>query len=248
VPGLAIGELSGGLQSAAQTSTGVEADLPLGIKASATFFLNGFFNMNDTLGSAQLSSGPAGGNTGMGPGGPPGGPAGPDGPASGDSGAAVLNDRALGNALGLEVYVRRKLTERIGGYVSYTLSRSNRKIGTRSTVSSFDRTHVLNGAISVDVGRGWRLGTRLVFYTGLPVEPDTAKQWGQDRLDPFFRVDARVEKRWNLKKKRWLSLIIEMLNATLSKEATSVSCSSGTCKQNLIGPVSVPSIGLNGGF
>jgi hypothetical protein len=247
VPGLAIGELSGGLQSAAQSSTGVEADLPLGIKASATFFLNGFFNMNDTLGTASLSGGPQGGNGGMmGPG--PGGPPGTDGPQPDGPGPAVLNERALGNALGLEVYIRRKLTERIGGFVSYTLSRSTRKLGNRSTVSSFDRTHVLNGAISFDAGRGWRLGSRVVFYTGLPVEPDVAAQWGRDRLDPFFRIDARIEKRWTLKKKRWLSLIIEMLNATLNEEATSVSCSSDGCKQSVVGPVTVPSIGLEGGF
>ncbi len=248
VPGLAIGELSGGLQTAAQSSAGVEADLPFGFKASGTFFLNGFFNMNDTLGTAQTDGGPPGGNGGgMGPGGPPGSD-GPDGPAQDGPGPAILNDRALGNALGLEIYIRRKLTERIGGFVSYTLSRSTRKIGNRSAVSSFDRTHVLNGAISFDAGRGWRLGSRVVFYTGLPVEPDIAAQWGRDRLDPFFRIDARIEKRWTMKKKRWLSLVIEMLNATLNEEAASVSCSSDGCLQSRIGPVTVPSIGLEGGF
>lgn len=245
VPGLAIGSLSGGLQTAAQSSTGVEADFPLGFKASATFFLNGFFNMNDVLGTADQGGGPQNGNGGgMGPGGPPQ----MDGPVQGGPEAGILNDRALGNALGLEVYIRRKLTERIGGFVSYTLSRSTRKIGNRTTVAAFDRTHVLNGAISVDAGRGWRLGSRVVFYTGLPLEPDVAEQWGRDRLDPFFRIDARIEKRWNMKNKRWLSLVIEMLNVTLNEEPTSASCSSEGCEQSYVGPVSVPSIGIEGGF
>lgn len=247
VPGLAIGALSGGLQTAAQSSTGVEADLPFGFKASGTFFLNGFFNMNDTLGTTQRDGGtPPDTGGGMGPG--PGGPPGTDGPPEDGPEPALLNDRALGNAFGLEVYIRRKLTERIGGFVSYTLSRSTRKIGNRSTVASFDRTHVLNGALSFDAGRGWRLGSRVVFYTGLPVEPDIAAQWGRDRLDPFFRLDARIEKRWSMKNKRWLSLVIEMLNVTLNEEPTSVSCSSDGCKQSYVGPVSVPSIGLEGGF
>jgi hypothetical protein len=98
------------------------------------------------------------------------------------------------------------------------------------------------------VGRGWTLGSRLVFYTGLPVEPDIAKQWGRDRLDPFFRIDARIEKRWNLKKKRWISLVLEMLNMTLNEEAISVSCSTEECTQSTVGPVTVPSIGVQGGF
>ncbi len=246
VPGLAIGSLSGGLQTAAQSSAGVEADLPFGFKASGTFFLNGFFNMNDTLGTADIGGAQQNGNGGMGPG--PGGPPGPDGPAPAGPEPAILNERALGNALGLEVYIRRKLTERIGGFVSYTLSRSTRKIGNRSTLASFDRTHVLNGALSFDAGRGWRLGSRLVFYTGLPVADDIAEQWGQDRLDPFFRIDARIEKRWSMKNKRWLSLVIEMLNVTLNEEPTSVSCSSDGCEQSYVGPVSVPSIGVEGGF
>jgi len=237
VPGLAIGNLAGGLQTAAQTSTGVEADLPLAIKASATMFLNGFFNMNDTLGTAGGSATSQAGNGGVGP-----------RPPQDEQGSAVLNERALGNAIGLELYVRRKLTERLGGFVSYTLSRSTRKIGSRSTVSSFDRTHVLNGAISYEIGRGWRIGARVVFYTGLPVEPNIAKQWGRTRLDPFFRIDARVEKRWNLKKTRWLSLVLEMLNTTLNEEAVGVSCSAESCKQSVVGPVAVPSIGLQGGF
>ena len=115
-------------------------------------------------------------------------------------------------------------------------------------LAGWDRTHGVNGAISLDAGRGWRLGSRVVFYTGLPVEADTAKQWGRDRLDSFFRIDARVEKRWDLKKKRWLSFVAEMLNATLNEEATAVTCVQGTCVQSFAGPVSVPSIGVEGGF
>lgn len=35
-------------------------------------------------------------------------------------------------------------------------------------VSEFDRTHVLNTVLSYDLGRRWRVGSRLVFYTGTP--------------------------------------------------------------------------------
>jgi len=232
VPGLSIGRLAGGLQTSAQSSVGLDADLPFGFKATTTFFLNGFFNMADALGTVQTD----------GSGGPPG--PGVDGPQPGG-----LNTRALGTAVGLEVYVRRKLTEKLGGYVSYTLSRSSRSLSSSSGPARFDRTHVLNGALSWEVGRGWRLGSRLVFYTGLPVEPATAKIWGKDRLDPFFRIDARIEKQWKIGKRGSLSFVVEWLNATLSEEPTGVSCDEqGTCTQTMIGPVTVPSIGVEGSF
>ncbi len=261
VPGFAIGELSGGLQKSFQTATGLEAELPLSIKANATFFLNGFFNMNDVLNTAggdgpdNNEDGPNGMNgNGMtgggmnGPGPEPPKPAdqgqGPDG-----DGAAVINQRALGNAIGMEIYLRRKLTEQLGGYISYTLSRSTRHFGTSSGVARFDRTHVLNGAISWEPGKGWRLGTRMVFYTGLPLEAETARQWGSDRTAPFFRIDGRIEKRWKLSKRGWISLVLEMLNASLSKEQTGIDCDgNGNCTPTEIGPVAVPSLGVEGGL
>jgi len=70
VPGISIGNLAGGLQESAQTSAGLDADLPFGFKATATFFLNGFFNMQDALGTSGSTSGSA---SGPAPGGGPGG-------------------------------------------------------------------------------------------------------------------------------------------------------------------------------
>jgi hypothetical protein len=48
-----------------------------------------------------------------------------------------------------------------------------------------------------------------------------------------------LEKRWNLSKTVWLSFVAEMLNVTLHKE---------TVKSQEIGPVSIPSLGVEGGF
>ncbi|MRG92360.1 TonB family protein [Polyangium spumosum] len=240
VPGISIGRLAGGLQRSVQTSTGLDVKLPWGFEATGTFFLNGFFNMSDALDTASrgIQQGPVGPG-----GGPPGGP-----PENDDGGPNQLAERALGTAVGLELYIRRKLTERLGGYIAYTLSRSSRSLNFSSGPAQFDRTHVLNGAVSWDAGKGWRLGSRLVFYTGLPVTPANAAIWGKSRTDPFFRIDARIEKRWNLKKRGWVSLVIEMLNATLSTEQTGIECKRNECEPQEIGPVTVPSIGVEGGL
>jgi hypothetical protein len=227
VPGVAIGSLQGGLQKSFQTSAGVEADLPFGFTGTATGFFNGFFGMSDALGTAGRS---------------------------GNDDDFDPNARSLGNSLGLEVFLKRRLTERLGGYVSYTLSRTTRAIGRESFVPRFDRTHVLNAAVSWEPGRGFRLGSRFVFYTGLPIIRDNPyvplapELEGKTRLAPFFRVDARVEKRWTIAKRGWLSLVLEMLNASLSTEQIALTCQEDNCKAQEIGPVSIPSLGVEGGF
>jgi TonB family protein len=225
-PGFQVGNLRGGLQRSLQTSAGVEADLPAETTGSVAVFYNGFFNMTDLLATA----------------------------GAGDSqgGDIDLTSRTLGSAVGLEVYIKRRLTKQLGGFVAYTLSRSIRMFGGTTTPSRFDRTHVVNAALGWDLGRGWRAGTRLVFYTGLPADlvssdvgPGSSAK--PDRLPPFFRMDARVEKRWKLGDRAWISLVLEALNAMLAQETVAVQCSF-ECQTVRIGPVALPSIGVEAGF
>jgi hypothetical protein len=75
-------------------------------------------------------------------------------------------------------------------------------------------------------------------------------QFGQHRLPDFYRVDVRAEKRWELGRRRWLAAVLEFFNATLSKESVDYQCSPTTwvCSARDIGPVSLPSIGIEGGI
>lgn len=206
--------LRGGLQRALQSSAGVEVDLPWDVSASATVFRNAFFNMSDALGTNPV-------------------------PSSGGSFPDHFGLRALGSSVGLEIVVRRKLTRRLGGFLAYTLSRSERIVGWNKLPSSFDRTHVLNLALSQDFGRGYRTGARLVFYTGYPSVTG--------RLPPFFRFDWRAEKKWKVGR-GWLSLVLEMSNAMLARETLQQTCDGEGCEPVKLGPITVPSIGLEGGF
>jgi hypothetical protein len=92
----------------------------------------------------------------------------------------------------------------------------------------------------------------VVFYTGYPITTiaptlgDRIVQTG--RLPPFGRLDVRLEKRWSIKKSGWISLVIEVENATLDKETLAESCQLFVCTQEKIGPVTIPSIGIEGGF
>jgi TonB family protein len=240
-PGFTLG-LKGGLQQSAQSSVGVELDLPADIQATVTGFHSAFFNMTDALGTA---------------------------PPSGTNFSQSFLTRVVGSGTGLEVAVRRRLTRQLGGFLSYTLSRSNREVvkhyvrdflqrdvdfSAHSVPSTFDRTHVLNLALGYDFGHGYRAGARFVFYTGYPhathaADPDPGTNVHVERFPPFYRLDARLEKRWTIGRASWLSLVLEVQNATLNKEVVGQTCDDkGGCADVAIGPVTIPSIGLEGGI
>jgi len=275
LPGFQPGGLRGGLQLAVQQSAGLEYDLGDATSATATLFHNGFFGMSDPLGSTQMTAAGCppgsfpddtlGGDRGGQPtsgrardcGKPPltflpEGTVGPDnsggGAGTGATRAAnALEARSDGYSYGLELFLKRRLTSRVGGFVSYTLSRSVRTLGNQRFVAAFDRTHVANAAVAYNLGRNWRAGSRVTFYTGLPKAPDPTDP-SATRLAPFFRLDLRLEKRWQLSRRAWLSLIAEWMNATLSKEAVSTTCTLQGCQTQTIGPITIPSLGIEGGF
>jgi hypothetical protein len=227
VPALTIGGLLGGLQQTVQTSAGVEADLPWDAKGSAIAFHNAFSHMNDAIGTTQSSS-------------------------NGNDNSRFGNvlGQVRGSAYGLELSARRSLAKGIGGFFSYTLSRSERTTDA-TRPSNFDRTHVLNAAVSVDMGKGWLGGARLLFYTGAPTNQSTSPNLATppSRLPPFWRLDLRIEKRWNVGSRGGhMSLVLETLNTTLNKEVLNYTCTPSSCTGDGIGPIAIPSIGVEGGF
>lgn len=225
VPGLALGSLASGLQTSYQTSAGFEWGIARSTVLTTTLFNNIFANLTDALSV-------------------------PENRAQG------INQRTQGRAYGLEVFLHRKLTQSLGGFLSYTLSRSTRRLGDSKFPSAFDRRHVLNAALAYNLGRRWRAGTRFVFYTGAPKRlaatttstdseaPEATAAVSQLVAEPprdpaFYRIDLRLEKLWPLGKAGHISFVAEVLNATAQKEVFN---------GEAIGPIMVPSIGVEGGF
>ncbi|HTU58127.1 MAG TPA: hypothetical protein VMF89_06830, partial [Polyangiales bacterium] len=55
-----------------------------------------------------------------------------------------------GRSYGVEQFLRRNFTEKLGGILSYSLSRSDGQIGRYSQLSAYDRTHVLSLVLGYD--------------------------------------------------------------------------------------------------
>ena len=215
--------LEGGLQSAVQYSAGLSYALPAGFESSVALFQNAFLNMTDLISVVQLQ------NT---------------------TSKEETDFRVTGHAYGFELMIRRSLSRRVGGFLSYTLSRSTRSSSELEGPATTDRTHVLNLALSADLGRDWRVGGRWIFYSGIPTRVAyLAAAQSPPRTPPFWRLDFKVQKRWYIKRPDvWWGLALEVLNTTLNKEVLNGECNALACKFDSIGPVTIPSIGAEGAF
>lgn len=221
VAGFEIGGLPGGLQRSLQTSAGLSYRLPDAMKLSLTLFQNAFFNMTDVLSLVR---------------------------EDGAEDELRIDTRSRGHAYGLELMFHRDLTRRLGGFLSYTLSRSQRHTLAGRIAAAFDRTHVLNAALGYDLGHRWRAGGRFVFYTGTP-EVDTVFVRAGSRLPAFQRLDVRLEKRWPIGDSgAYAAFVMEVLNTTLGREVVARSCGPDGCEDEAIGPVTIPSLAFEGQF
>ncbi len=224
VPGLKP-SLAGGLQTGVQHSVGVSFPLPAEFSGSAAVFQNAFFNMTDYISIAQLQE-------------------------TANNGNSLTETRTTGHAYGAELMMRRSLARDLGGFLSYTLSRSVRSAGRLEGPATTDRTHVVNLAASYNLGKNWRLGGRWLFYSGIPARVAYLQAaQSPPRTPPFWRLDFKLQKRWYIvPPNAWWGLVFEVLNTTLNKEVIDGSCDAYRCKFDGFGPVTIPSIGAEGAF
>ena len=230
VPGLQLGSLSDGLQTSIQASQGVEVALPWAFSLTPTFFYHRYLGLTDFATTCGVSASSSSNNS---------------------DGTDCIDKRVTGRTIGFEMLLRRSLTQKLTGWLSYTLSRTTRGTNFASfdlsnlpgfdtprkkTVSyaevagDFDRTHVLNVIGAYDLGVGWRAGARFYYYTGRPYSRSvfgyTIPPFNEERFPDFYRIDARLEKAWRVGEKGRIAFVAEWLNVTLQKEAISVSCGS----------------------
>ncbi len=113
-------------------------------------------------------------------------------------------------AYGLELLIRKNFGGRFYGWLSYTLSRAERKTGSDPwRTFQLDQTHILNLAWTVRLGNEWSLGARFQLSTGNFFYPIIGSYYDadqdrfqpvyaatQERLPVYHRLDVRLDKRW----------------------------------------------------
>ncbi|MFO7181715.1 MAG: TonB family protein, partial [Pseudomonadota bacterium] len=221
VPGAQVADLAGGLQQALLFASGVRFPLPSDLSASATVFRSAYFRALDPIGGGRDFT----------------------------IDRTLLDRRATVSAAGLELRISRPLTRRLGGFLGYTLSRSEQTVRGRKAVSGFDRPHVLQGALGYDFGNGFRGGVRAIFYSGVPaLTLEGSPTFTDDRRGrPYFRTDLRFEKRFRLGEAGYWGIVAEVLNATSTREVVRLDCGE-LCRERSAGPVVLPSLGVEAAF
>ena len=99
-----------------------------------------------------------------------------------------------GRAYGLELYVK-KVKGQLNGFVSYTLSRSERKVdGINKNewyATRFDKTHILNVVASYDWTKKWSFSANFVLSSGTPTTFPTSRYEVQGAVVPHNSEESR---------------------------------------------------------
>lgn len=138
-----------------------------------------------------------------------------------------FDNQGKGRIYGMEVFIRHDFHNNLRGWLSYTLSRSERTESgeTESRLFDFDQTHILNLVLSYVFPSNWEIGARFRLISGNPITPFGDRRYladfdryvgvpgevNSDRLPLFHQLDLRVEKRWIFD---WYSIVayISVLN------------------------------------
>jgi hypothetical protein len=157
--------------------------------------------------------------------------------------AADFLVRRDARSYGLELMIRRPSTERLHGWVSYTLSQNERALGGGVIgPSDWDQRHILNAVLGYRMG-AYTLGARAHYNSGRPVLVNGAQAETFVRLPSFYQLDLRGERRF-LFDAFTLSAYAEIVNATLTREVYQVvQDSSGDVQQRSL-RVFLPSLGV----
>ena len=117
---------------------------------------------------------------------------------------------------GLELLIRRPQTERLYGWISYTLSKSERALGGGvAGPSDWDQRHILNAVLGYRIG-SYTLGSRVHINTGRPVLVRNDEDERFQRVPTFYQLDLRVERRMTFDAFT-LDVYLEIVNTTATR-------------------------------
>ena len=181
----------------------------------------------------------------------------------GPDGNPLLVNGGKGRIYGLEVLAKLNPTGRAFGFVSYTLSRSERNdYGAAWRLFDFDQTHILTMTGGYELGRGWDFGSTFRLVSGNPRTPIVGSVYDANSdfynpvygavnsaRDPLFhQLSVRVEKAWKFK--AWqLATYLDVQNVYNHRSQEGLQYSYDYSRSKPVqGLPILPSLGLRGEF
>jgi hypothetical protein len=159
---------------------------------------------------------------------------------SGEVGLENFASRGAGRIVGGELFVRKALTRNVFGWLSYTLSKSERRPDPSQDfrLFDFDQTHILTVIGVYRLPKGWQVGGRFRLVSGNPFTPVTgaaydasdggyvpiAGAYNSARVPTFHQLDLRVDKRF-VWKRVIFTAYLDVLNVYNHQNAEFVSYS-----------------------
>ncbi len=178
------------MTKAIQTSLGVEQKFPYGISLDVTAFFHFGYDRVASSEEVALSQ---------------------DGTVT----ATRYINSAYSRNYGAELLLKKELTNRLSGWMAYTISKSERKTPSDDKYrnSAYDQTHILTLIARYRLPRGWSIGARFRLVSGNPATPvkgstfnaDTGAhepiygEYYSDRAPLFHQLDLRADKEWVFK-------------------------------------------------
>ena len=163
---------------------------------------------------------------------------------------------STGRSYGVEFVLRRQLGGSLFGWMTYSLSRSERTAEGYGTMPfMFDQTHVINAVASWEVGRHWTLGAAYHFHTGRPYTPEVLDPFRgighgppfSKRLPNFWKLDVRIQKR-EVYDTWYFDFYIDVLNVTFNRETIGIKLNGDGGERIEKSLFFVPMLGLRAAF
>jgi TonB family protein len=169
-----------------------------------------------------------------------------------------------GRVYGMEVQLRQKVSKWLFGFASYTLMRSERRdcASCPYRTFDFDQTHILILALHTYLPKGFEIGARFRYITGLPYTPTMGGYYDSDsdvyspapaaintgRLADFHSLDLRFDKTFLFK--RWLlKVYLDITNLyNRANEEVNQPSYDFTRRAAITGLPIIPSFGIRGEF
>jgi hypothetical protein len=173
-----------------------------------------------------------------------------------------LNNDGIGRIYGGEASAKLRPTAKSSGFLSYTLSRSERRdhVDQPWRLFNWDQTHILTIAGAYRLGRSWDLSATFRYVTGNPITPAVGGVYdartdlytpvygaiNSERSAAFNRLDLRVEKSWQVRTGN-IAVYLDLQNALNRKNEEGRSYNYDYSQVGVVsGLPLIPSLGVRG--